>query len=237
MLVVIETVIVLFFAFLIASVAGFAGVAIAVPLCSAIMGLTNAKVVVNIISIAFNSAIVFQHRKQLKIKELIPVLLLVMAGMVAGVFINKLVAAEEVLIKLLGVTILVISLIKLFYNKEIELGKIGGAVVLVLSGVISYLFLCGGIVMVLYMSTRYKEKDLFRAGNSFLFLVQSLYMTFILYEQSVYTTDNVMIGLIGVVPVIIATIIGKHILNVISQEKFEKVTCILLIIMAVMLMI
>ena len=71
MLEVVETEIILFFSFLVSSVAGFAGAAISVPLCAVVLGLANAKAVVNIISIAFNSTIIVQHRKVLKVKEVI----------------------------------------------------------------------------------------------------------------------------------------------------------------------
>lgn len=237
MLGIIESEIIIFLSFLISSVAGFAGAAIAVPMCTAIMGLSNAKAVVNIISIAFNSTIVLQHKNNIKIKELIPVLVLVMVGMVTGMIFNEIVKAEGILIKILGGIILVITLIRLFTDKELKLSKAVAVIILMLSGMVNYLFMCGGIVMVLYMSTRYKDKELFRAGNSFLFLIQSLYMLGIQYVKGVYTKDNIMIGLIGVLPVIVATIIGKHVVNIISQERFEKITYVLLIIMAITLLI
>ena len=232
MLEVIETEIILFFSFLVSSVAGFAGAAISVPLCAVVLGLANAKAVVNIISIAFNSTIIVQHRKVLKVKELLPIFALVFIGMILGMFFNSLVNVEEVLIRILGGIILIITMIKLLCSKEINLNKTASVIVLILSGIVNYLFLCGGIV---YMSMRYKEKEIFRASNSFLFLLQSLYIMVIQYYKGLYTKENLIIGLIGVIPVIIATIIGKQIVNVISQEKFEKMTCVLLIIMAIML--
>ena len=237
MLEVVETEIILFFSFLVSSVAGFAGAAISVPLCAVVLGLANAKAVVNIISIAFNSTIVVQHRKVLKVKELLPIFALVFVGMIFGMFFNSLVNMEEILIRILGGIILIITMIKLLCSKEINLNKTASVIVLILSGIVNYLFLSGGIVMVLYMSMRYKEKEIFRASNSFLFLLQSLYIMVIQYYKGLYTKENLIIGLIGVIPVIIATIIGKQIVNVISQEKFEKMTCVLLILMAIMLII
>ena len=237
MLQIVETEIVLFISFLISSVAGFAGAAIAVPICTAILGLSNAKAVVNIISIAFNGTITIQHREKLNVKELIPVLSLVLTGMIMGAFINNFITADEILIRILGVIILVITLIRLIYNKELKLSKPVSVVILLLSGIVNYLFLCGGLVMVLYTSTRYKEKELFRCNNSFLFIIQSVYMCIMQYFKGIYTRENVTIGLIGVVPVIIATIIGKCIVGVISQKKFEKIIYILMIVMSISLLI
>ena len=57
------------------------------------------------------------------------------------------------------------------------------------------------------------------------------------YFKGIYTRENVTIGLIGVVPVIIATIIGKRIVGVISQKKFEKIIYILMIAMSISLLI
>lgn len=87
----------------------------------------------------------------------------------------------------------------------------------------------------MYMSQRYREKDAFRGNNGFLFGVQSIIMLFIQASRGMYNQQNIMIGLCGIVPVILATYIGKIILKKISQETFEKVTYWLLLVMAIML--
>ncbi|MDD6481216.1 MAG: sulfite exporter TauE/SafE family protein [Lachnospiraceae bacterium] len=225
----------IFGSFLISSIAGFAGAAFAVPLTAGIVGLSNARCAVNIISIAFNSSIVYQQRKKIKLKEIIPILALACTGMMLGFILNNYIKSDDFLTKILGGIILVIAVMRILLKKEIKLNKITSIVIILISGVVNYLFLCGGIILVLYMSQRYREKDAFRGNNGFLFGVQSIIMLFIQASRGMYNQQNIMIGFCGIVPVILATYIGKIILKKISQETFEKVTYWLLLVMAIML--
>lgn len=228
-------VIIVFVSFLISSVAGFAGAAFAVPLAAEVIGLVNARCAVNIISIAFNLAISFQQRKYIKLKEIIPILAVVLAGMVFGIFVNSYISSEEILIRILGVCILIISAFRLFFDRELTLNKTASFLIVFVSGIINYLFLCGGIVMVIYMSQKYRDKNYFRAFNGFIFLIQSIVMLFVQQGNGMYQKDNIMIGLIGIIPVVIATFIGNRIVKKISQKHFEKITYILLMAMSLLL--
>lgn len=228
-------VIIVFVSFLISSVAGFAGAAFAVPLSAGIIGLVNARCAVNIISIAFTLTICIQQRKYIRIKEIIPILAIVFAGMVCGIFINSYITSEEILIRILGVCILIISAFRLFVDREIRLNKAVAFLIIFASGIINYLFLCGGIVLVIYMSRKYKDKDCFRGFNGVIFLFQSIVMLFVQQGNGMYRYDNIMMGLLGIVPVVIATWLGNRIVKKISQKHFEKITYILLMAMSLLL--
>lgn len=227
----------IFLSFLVSSIAGFAGAAFAVPLTASIIGLENARCAVNIISIAFNATISIQQRKNIKIKEIVPILMIIFLGMGFGVFINSYITSEEVMLRILGSCILLLSGLKLLVDKEMKLNKWRSFGIIFVSGIVNYMFLCGGIILVLYMGQKYRNKDQFRGTNGIIFLLQSILMFFLQQSKGMYNQESYLVGLLGIVPVIIATMIGKKIVKKISQKHFEKITYILLMIMAIMLIL
>lgn len=234
---IIITEIIFFVCFLISSIAGFAGAAFAVPLATKIIGLNNARASVNLISCAHNFVIVKQEYKHIQIKKLIPVILLLIVGMAAGLYINTVFKSEDIMLKILGVIILFIALFNLFVHKKIKLNKPAAAILVIVAGIVQILFLCSGIILVVYMDQKFKIKEELRANNALIFLLLAILVVVYQIICGIYNTTNVTIAAIGVIPIILAAIIGKKIVEKISQKLFSKITYILLIIMSFLLII
>lgn len=231
------TEILLFICFLISSIAGFAGAAMSMALISKIIGLNNARASVNLISCVHNLTIIKQERNNIRLKNLIPIILWLIAGMIIGFFINIVIPSEDIMLKILGVIILLIAIFNLFVHKEIKLNKLASVGLIVLAGIVQMLFMCSGIILVVYMDQKFKVKEEFRANNAFIFFLLS--MITVVYQAvcGIYNTTNLTIAAAAIIPIIIATAIGKKIVEKISQESFSKITYILLIIMSVLLII
>ena len=225
----------IFLSFLLSSVAGFAGAAFSVPLISGIIGLTNAQVTVNIISLIFNFTVVFQERRHLDMKNILPILLISLCGMGIGYVISMFIPSEKIFLRILGVLILCVVIFNLFMKKEIKLNRVASVIIILLSGIVNYMFVCGGIVLVLYMSQRFTVNEEFRCNNAVIFFIQSAVFLLINSTQGTFTQTSLIIALTSVIPVIVATIIGKQILRKIDRKLFKKITYVLLGIMALII--
>ena len=120
-------------------------------------------------------------------------------------------------------------------KKEIKLNRVASVIIILLSGIVNYMFVCGGIVLVLYMSQRFTVNEEFRCNNAAIFFIQSAVFLLINSTQGTFTQTSLIIALTSVIPVIVATIIGKQILKKIDRKLFKKITYVLLGIMALII--
>lgn len=154
---------VLFVANVIQAITGFAGTVLAMPPSIYLLGMDNAKVVLNVMALLSGLMIAVMSYHHMNKKEVIKICVCMVAGMAIGIQICKTVPSEQILLIIYGVIILLIAGKNLLCHRQRTLPKAFLLVILLLAGVIHGMFVSGGALLVVYAAQVLKEKEEFRA--------------------------------------------------------------------------
>ena len=133
-----------------------------------------------------------------------------------------------------GIIIIVIAGKNLLFHKEHKLPQAFLIAILIIAGIIHGMFVSGGALLVVYATQVLKDKEEFRAPvwivlNSILLVSQ--------IQAHAFNYDNIKLILLSIIPLIVATWIGKKLLKRVSQKVFLNLTYILLIISGISLIV
>lgn len=220
---------VLFVANTIQTITGFAGNLLAMPPSMKLIGVNEAKTVINIFTMVACLVITIQNRKHIQWKILGKMLVFMTVGMAVGVVMFDMISLD-ILLTMYGIMIILIALKKLFIKKDISLPQWFMVVVLLLAGIIHGMFLSGGALLVVYAVSVLKDKNQFRATVAPVWVLLDAILIFSHYSKGFYTQENLILITASMVPLVLSVKIGNILYKKINQEMFLKITYILLII-------
>ena len=228
-------VIVVFVANIVEGVTGFAGTMLAMPVSMFLVGVEEAKVVLNIVAIIVSLNIAFRSWREMNRKEVVKISGFMLIGMSVGIYLFS-VLPSVVLMKMYGALIICVAIRGLTVKKEMKISNRGLVGVLFLSGVIHGMFLSGGALLVIYAVNALKEKSVIRATLAPVWIILNTLM--LIQEWISGRVTGKMLGLTGacVIPVFVAIIIGSALHKRIRQDVFVKLTYALLVISGITLL-
>ena len=161
-------------------ITGFAGTILAMPPSLMLVGYDIAKPILNVLAIFSGVYVFVGNYKKIAWKELAKIVVVMALGIFGAVFIKGLfVGKEHLLYKLLGLLVIGLSVqgfYKLVHKPDAAAEKpaaepdaahkAGTYALLVLAGIIHGLFVSGGPLLTGYMTKRIKDKTVFRATIS-----------------------------------------------------------------------
>lgn len=223
-------------------ITGFAGTVLAMPFSIMLVGYETAKPILNILGIVVSSVIVFSNYKKINKKEFLKITAVMAVCIFADYFIGKqFLKYESVLYKTLGVTVIIFALINAlkFYSKkeEKEMPKILMNIILVLSGLVHGIFVCGGPLLVTYASAKLKDKDEFRSTLSAVWVILNTMIMSEDISSGYFNKEVLTMLLISVVILIAAMKIGNVLCKKMSKNVFLQITYVLMFISGVSLLI
>ena len=219
---------VVFFANIVEAITGFAGTMLAMPFAMTLLGVKEAKVVLNVVAIFVSVTLACKNTRDIHKKEAVKISGLMLTGMLAGFTLFSLFPAES-LARAYGVLILLIALKGLFIRKEASLPGWIAIVVVLGAGVIHGMFLSGGSLLVIYAVAVLKEKAVIRAT---LAPVWVLLNGVILVQDLVmhnFTTQTIALSLLCLPMAALAMFVGNQLHKRIPQAFFIRLTYCLLI--------
>ena len=220
---------VLFVANVIQAITGFAGTVLAMPPSIYLLGMDNAKVVLNVMALLSGLMIAVMSYHHMNKKEVIKICVCMVAGMAIGIQICKTVPSEQILLIIYGVIILLIAGKNLLCHRQRTLPKALLLVILLLAGVIHGMFVSGG-ALVVYAAQVLKEKEEFRATLAPVWVVLNSILLVSQVRQGVFTEGNIRLILISIIPLFMATWLGKKLVKKVSQKVFLNLTYVLLLV-------
>lgn len=228
-------VIVVFVANIVEGVTGFAGTMLAMPVSMLLIGVEEAKVVLNIVAIIVSLNIAFRSWREMNRKEVVKISGFMLIGMSVGIYLFS-VLPSVVLMKIYGALIICVAIRGLTVKKEMKISNGGLVGVLFLSGMIHGMFLSGGALLVIYAVNALKEKSVIRATLAPVWIILNTLM--LIQEWISGRVTGKMLGLTGacVIPVFVAIIIGSALHKRIRQDVFVKLTYALLVISGITLL-
>lgn len=225
--------IILFFANLLQAITGFAGTLIAMPPVIRLIGVDEAKALLNAIAQISSLMIVCTGFRKINWKEFSKMFVLMAVGMLIGIKIFEVLPLNGLLI-FYGILIIIIALEKMFVHKELRLPKAVMLLVILAAGIIHGMFVSGGALLVIYAASVLKEKEEFRSTIALIWLTIGCYITGVQVQAGHFNDHVLFLLAVGIVPVFVGTWIGTKLLRKIRQDVFMKITYVLLLLSGIM---
>lgn len=217
------------------TVTGFAGTLLAMPASILLIGVDEAKTILNIIALVMGVVMTIQNRQWINKREFIKIILFMFTSMILGIKLYEILPLKLMLIGY-GILILFISLRGLFIKKKFKVNNFLMSFILIAAGIIHGMFLSGGSLLVVYASTKFSDKKEFRATLAPVWIILSSFMLFNHIKKGFVTKNVVILFIISIIPIIFGTIWGNYLHNKIDQSLFMKCTYSLLAISGLLIL-
>lgn len=219
---------VLFVANVVQAVTGFAGTLLAMPPAMMLIGVREAKVILNIM--AFLSCLILAAKSYKKIQWniLFHMIGYMAVGMLAGIWLFEHLSLQ-ILLPAYGVMIMLIALKKMLIKKEMKMTGWMLNTILLAAGIIHGMFVSGGALLVVYATAVLKEKESFRATVASVWVVLNTGLMISDISQGYMTSSVMKMTGISIIPLFLAIYVGNKIHEKIDQKSFMKITYILLL--------
>jgi uncharacterized membrane protein YfcA len=224
---------IIFLSNVIQGITGFAGTLLAMPFSMFLVSIGTAKAVMNLLGVSSGLQICLTSWSDVKKPILFRILGLMIPGMLAGyVTVGFLQQYESIQLLILGVFIFLIGLLNLCSGR-LKLRLVGGeamlTAVLVLAGYFHGMFVCGGALLVVYMTKRTPNKNEFRATISAIWLILNAINFFEHLLNGYFDSRTIELSAIAIPLVLVSVHLGGALLHRMSQTFFVRLTNVLLV--------
>lgn len=228
---------VLFVSNVIQAITGFAGTVLAMPPSVYLLGLDHAKVILNAMAWLSGLMIAVTGYRHINWKELFKMSAVMLIGMFAGVQICRVVKSENILLTIYGVIIIAVALKNLCVRTEKKLPAPILWIVLILAGIVHGMFVSGGALLVIYATQVLREKEEFRATVAPVWVVLNSCLMVTQFRSGLVGQADLRLICISILPLLVATWLGKKLVCKVSQKVFLNLTYVLLLISGVSLIV
>lgn len=223
-------------------ITGFAGTVLAMPFSVMLVGFDIAKPILNILGIVASIYIVAKDYKFVNKKEFLKVISIMLVGIVGGFFLKGLIGDNSnLLYKILGSVVIIFAVINAykFYAKKDDkkLPTIISLGLIIISGIVHGLFVCGGPLLVTYLGATIKDKNEFRATVSAVWIVLNSIIMFTDIKDGYFNMHVLILLAISIAVLFLALFIGNLIYKKMSKSVFLQLTYILMVISGISLLI
>ena len=216
-----------FFAYTVQAITGFAGNIFAMPVGTTLLGLESTVSILNAMGFFACGLLTALNIKSVNWREL---------GKILGAMIVFMVPLH-ILLKIYGVIIVIIGIKNLAVPQQKFMPEWALWIILALAGLIQGMFVSGGALLVIYAVQKLRDQQQFRITLSAVWAVLNLIYAGIAFQQGHFTGDVVQIIVFCVPLAVLATFLGSKLQKKISQERFLKLTYVLLLCVGVILLV
>ena len=241
---------------IIQGITGFAGTILAMPFSLRLVGMNVAVPVLNLLGMLSGVYVFAGNRKSVVWKEVIRSASVMGVALIAGVFIRKALSSNQrglyitlgIIVLLLAVRGLYITFFRDTKKKEIKSAdsectekkltafeNVRQWALLIAAGTIHGMFVCGGPMLIAYLTEKIKEKDKFRATISTVWIILNGLLLLIQIIEGEWSPELVETSLISIPFLFAGMFVGSVLYKHLSQKLFTILTYVLLIISAVTL--
>ncbi len=234
--------IVIFLSNIIQCITGFAGTVLAMPFSVMLVGFDTARPVLNILGLLASVFVLAAGFRYIDKKEFLKITFIMALGIAVGIPLkNYLSGLGAVLYKILGFLVILFAIMNayFFYSKK-ERKSMPKAVeysLLLLSGVVHGVFVCGGPLLVTYASVKLTDKDKFRSTLSAVWVILNGIIALDDLRGGVFAGEILSVTGISVLVLIFALIVGNLIYKKMSRKAFLNLTYILMVISGISLLL
>ncbi|ONI38615.1 hypothetical protein AN639_07495 [Candidatus Epulonipiscium fishelsonii] len=215
---------------------GFAGTMLAMPASMQLIGINEAKAVLNAGSIILVTTVAIQNYKYINKKEATKITVLMLLGMGVGVYLLQ-IMPTGILLNIYAYFVIFISLKKMFIKNELHLSNLIMILIVFLAGIVHGMFVSGGSLLVIYAVTALKDKDEFRATLAVIWAILSSILFTTHIQQGFFTPEVWTLTLITTFTVFLSVKIGNKLHDKINQQTFLKIVYVLLFLSGLLLIL
>lgn len=233
---------VVFLTNIIQGITGFAGTMLAMPPSVMLVGFDTAKPILNALGLLSGIYIVAANRKSVNKKNL-KLIAVMSLGMLAGFALRSVLAGRERVMYIMLGAVVILTAVSGIYKTFLKKGgghshgKAVSAVLLIAAGVTHGLFVCGGPLLVSYMTGKVSDKQEFRATLSACWIVLNGIILTDDIRTGLWNKNMLLLFCISAVILFAAMFIGSLLCKKMSRGLFMKITYILLIVSGALLFI
>lgn len=225
-------------AYFVKSITGFGNTLVMGSLFSFVVPNRVTTPVDLIFSIPTNMYIAWRERKNISLKVVIPLSLMLLVGIIPGIFFLR-VGNDRILKSILGIVVVGMALEMLTRkptkNETKKNSPIFLIIIGILSGVLAGLYGIGAL-LVAYISRTTNNKSEFRANICCVFLVDNVFRLFLYLFTGILNKEIFILTLILSPAVILGMIIGVKVDSKMKEENVKKSVIALLIISGTVLL-
>lgn len=234
--------IIIFLSNIIQCITGFAGTVLAMPFSVMTVGYNVAKPILNALGIAASVYIVAKDVKYVRKKEFAKITAVMLVGIVAGSLLSQAVGGQAgLLYKILGsvvITFAVINAYRFYSKKEDEkYPAVISALLLIASGIVHGMFVCGGPLLVTYLGGVIKDKREFRATVSSVWIVLNTIIMLGDIKSGYFNADLLLMLAVSLIALALALVVGNLIYKKMSRNVFLQLTYALMLISGISLLV
>lgn len=229
-------------------ITGFAGTVLAMPFSIMLVGFDVARPILNVLGIVASVIIVAQKRQFVNKKELLKITCIMLAGMVPGfLIINHFSVNSGVLYKTLGIIVIGFTALGIIRSRRQGKNNVKKQKrpfndivmygLLLLSGIVHGMFVCGGPLLVVYANDKLKDSDEFRSTVSAVWIVLNSINMFTDIGAGRFNGNTVILLLISTAVLFLAMLIGNLIYKHMNKKAFMVLTYTLMAISGVSLLV
>lgn len=222
---------------IIQGITGFAGTVLAMPPSVLLVGFDTAKPILNVLGVLAGLYVVVTSYKHIDKKEFLKTVSVMIFGIIAGIFLKSLFTGNpSLLYKILGAIVVAVGLsgvYKIFIKKndtDKSQNKILSYSLLISSGIVHGMFVCGGPLLVSYLTGRLKDKQSFRATISAVWVVLNSIIMFDDIRAGYFNPKMLVLLATSCAVLFLGMVIGNALYKKMSRELFMKITYVLLVI-------
>ena len=234
--------VVVFFTNVVQCITGFAGTVLAMPFSIRLIGLDDARSILNLLGLLASVYVAATCFRDINKKEFFRMTGVMLVGMAAGIFLKRYFSGNpSLLYKILGGIVIffaVFSAVRFYAKKEDKpLPAPVSVILLIVSGVVHGMFVCGGPLLVVYAGGKLKDKNAFRATLSAVWIV----LNGIIFATDIYdgffALPTVKLAAVSAAVLVFALVTGNLICKKMSRSVFLQLTYILMLISGISLFV
>lgn len=229
---------------IIQGITGFAGTILAMPFSMMLVGYGVAKPVLNVLGLLSGIYVFAGNRTHVNWKEFRTIVCVMTIGILGGIGIKLLLKDQDiVLYQLLGLFVVFLALQGLYQmllakkKKKDTPSKIGSGALLVGAGIAHGIFVSGGPLLIGYLTKKIKEKEVFRATISTVWIVLNTIILISDIQSGLWNIPLVKTQLLSIPFLLAGMFVGGKLYRIMSQRFFMILTYLLLLISGITLLL
>lgn len=217
-----------FLANIVEGVTGFAGTMLAMPVAMKMVGITDARIALNLVALFMSGSIMVKNLRDICWKEVVKISSFMLMGTLLGLYLLKNIQVFQLSV-LYGVLIIIVALKGLLVKREIRLPGWALTVALLAAGVIHGMFLSGGALLVVYAIIVLKNKNIIRATLAPVWIILNVFLLIQDVASSALSPRSLTLGMLCLPATALALFLGNLLHKKISETLFIKLTYVLLV--------
>ena len=216
------------FGYTVQAITGFAGNIFCMPVGTYTLGLQSSVSILNATGFLACTLLAVLNLHSINWRELGKIVGVMLPFVALGAWLDTVIPLHA-LLKIYGLVILAVGIKNLVQKKQTFLPEWALWGVLVAAGLIQGMFVSGGALLVIYAVQKLTDKEQFRATLAAVWSILNFLYAFYQLWAGHFTGEVWLMVLCCIPLIVLATFVGGKLAKRISQERFLKLTYILLL--------